>query len=1720
VSANASSPASTGPAGSLFEVQVGAHYLLSLLTDAEPRGLPATQMDRVAMQRAAEGNPLDDVIVFAHDLKGSPAILEIQVKRSITFAPADPIFRSVVDQVAEASRKPEFLASRYELAIAVARTSQKITGPYQDVLTWARQLGDASTFMSRISRPGSASDDMRSFVRTFQAHLATAGAPSDDQTVWALLRRLQILGFDFTASGSASEQLARERCVRALRPDDSLRAAELWVALVELSLEIAASGGDRTRPSLVADLGKYSFRLEGSRRFFSARATLAEASRNTLADIDDRVGSLILTRHEHVAAVHAALDAGRYIEIRGDGGVGKSGVLKHFAEQYTTEGPVIVLSPNRTIPSGWLAMRAVLGFDGTAHDLLHVLAGNSGAALLVDNLDFFVDAERRTVSDLVRTAAEIPGFVVITTARTNFGLEEPNWLPADALDRLGRTEPVIIGELSDGEVEEIRHAEPTLAPLLVDNHPAHDVTRNLFRLARLAHMSSDQIPRTEAAMAMQWWQTADGKHDEHWRDRARVLRAIAEQALLHAGPLDVKDLPAAAIDALVASESLRDLGNDRVAFRHDVLREWAVANILNLEPEAINRLPLDRSAPLSLSRGIELAARMAIERAADSTQWDTILNRVSRESIHGSWRRAVLLSLLHSEASSEILTRASHYLLADRAAPLRELIRIVMAVDVRPAAPVLTAAGLDPSNVPPNLHLPSGPSWYRLINWLLELGPNLPAPAIPESVSLFTAWSLVTLGFNPLTQALVQRLYAWLREIETARYVETFRALRQPFGGKLSSDQIDSLESDLRTAFLLLCSRVPELAAEYLRLAAEQSHNDRVVRSILTFRGTLTQGAPAELAELTLKALSPADESEDDLPDRDPMRGPFSFLDNEFIPASPAQGPFFELLMYATKEGLALIRALVDQSLSFYTGGRTHGSNAITIPLPNGDALFPWTQSYMWSRFAASSYCVTSGLMALEAWAHRRIEAAEPFERVLTDVLGTDAPAAYVLVAVDLILSHWPESQEAAIPFLASPELLCLDRQRVLQDNFESPDLLGIRALEKEPSGSARLDDLKKQPSRRFSLEQLIGQYAVTGPREQCERLTELLLRAGERLGAPDDQSDLGDPRLMVVHALNLANPKNWREVATTLPNGTSGTCCEYQAPETEARHLAALQEAARERSWQSNMLLAVGAALDNPSRSSPQFAAAAAEWAQQAQAAPPTADEGAEDRIMRERAIIAAATIAMRDGEPELRLRSEAWAREIFASAAHTNEDRVLRFQSQLRFNALGTAFVGIARLLRSSASPDDVRALLELAGRGDPAVAHGFGVSISLLVEIDQRLPRSLLRCAFTAAIRPRHKWNTSDEEMTSRAEGRKLAVQAAVSAELDWLANQGSEPEWPEFLIEPARPRSRIYLSPRGVRRGGNATDETDPDYYVDHQSSALWLSQIARLGNATSHPWKVEIARAYTDWTASANGAGLDAQDEVDDPPQEWNEAYFNLLTNCLPALTLDEIGTLSLEPIRSLPDEVFFDVVTIFQRSVDAVYFNDRALEESTALHIRAVLADRLTASRGWNRIGTGRLGSIETHIGPPIAALFFNDYGLLTPAKCYLLPEAIGRIDSFLPMLERLVRGGPSLFVALVTLNLLEVSPDRAHAAFLLAAAESWLQRYPSEIEFWVDHGIGRRFCLWIDGVRQSAPDLVRNETPLRSRIIRLVAALVNLGVAEAKHLEEALVDDGGSPSF
>ena len=748
--------------------------------------------------------------------------------------------------------------------------------------------------------------------------------------------------------------------------------------------------------------------------------------------------------------------------------------------------------------------------------------------------------------------------------------------------------------------------------------------------------------------------------------------------------------------------------------------------------------------------------------------------------------------------------------------------------------------------------------------------------------------------------------------------------------------------------------------------------------------------------------------------------------------------------------------------------------------------------------------------MALEAWAHHRIEAEEDFEAVLADILGPPgSPAAYLLVAVDLILSHWPKSREAAIPFLASPELLCIDRQRLVHDNLEVPDILGIKDLQREPKGTVDLDSLKKRHSRRASLDNALWHYAVFAPPEQREILAGLLRQSADRLGQPEASSDLGDPALMAVHALNQIDPANWKEIPVELEDGSVGTGHQYIPPPAEAAHFAAFEEDVRNNTETANMQAYLGLILDNPTRSSPEGASAVVHWAQDNESAP---EDGEEDTAwIREQAILAAAMSAMRDGDDTLRRESAEWAQGVFAQALAQEEDHVHRSRGGLRFNPPGIAFVGMVHAVKHGVTTLTLRDLLDIAASGNPAAAHGLRASAAAVAEIDERLPRALVRCAFASCVRPNTRWDAPEDEAGALSKRQRKHMDGVLQAEADWLTGTGDEPDWPEFPPQMRRTR-RVFRLPGGRAEVSPSVSEQElTDIYVDHEAAALWLNGIGSLFDVTANPWLREVARHYMSWTAGANGAGLEAHEEITDTPHEWNDAFLHLLSVSLPGMTMPEIHKQFVEPICSLPDKPFFDILAPLLRRIDEVYFNASILDESVALQLRAEFADRMMQASGWHYLAGKRGASVEVHIGPALSALFFGESGFVIQPRSYLLSKAVDRLGPFLPVLSKLINNAPSLPVATVTVNLLEVSPRPQHLAFVIDAAKTWLEAFPDDSDFWVDYGIGRRICVWLEAILQQDPDLLASTSSLHDNVDRILSALVSLGIAEAHRLEEAM---------
>src|SRR5262249_1061547 len=108
---------------------------------------------------------------------------------------------------------------------------------------------------------------MRDFVDVFRANLAAAGAPTDDETVWRLLRRFQILVFDFVSLGSDYEHRARERARFALTADQANRGSEFWPVLIEDAGACARAGGALDYPAVVNALHSTAFASKSAYTF-------------------------------------------------------------------------------------------------------------------------------------------------------------------------------------------------------------------------------------------------------------------------------------------------------------------------------------------------------------------------------------------------------------------------------------------------------------------------------------------------------------------------------------------------------------------------------------------------------------------------------------------------------------------------------------------------------------------------------------------------------------------------------------------------------------------------------------------------------------------------------------------------------------------------------------------------------------------------------------------------------------------------------------------------------------------------------------------------------------------------------------------------------------------------------------------------------------------------------------------------------------------------------------------------------------------------------------------------------------------------------------------------------------------------------------------------------------------------------------------------------------
>jgi hypothetical protein len=450
--------------------------------------------------------------------------------------------------------------------------------------------------------------------------------------------------------------------------------------------------------------------------------------------------------------------------------------MQHLARRLQPEGRIIVLRNGRIIAGGWLPLAHAISCKVSLDEFFNELGCGGGATLFIDNIDQIDDAgEWATVTDLLSGVARNPGWSAVVTG----GIGNDEWKTKLPTKLRGASIATLeIEAIGDNETTVLAEGNIALAIILGSDHPARGIARNLFYLSRMIELGNGNAKAaagitTEIDLARLWWRYGGGRAEDDGRlGRLKVLRAMGAQVLAQPGRTTFKadDLQSRPVTELLRLDSLREeIKGATVAFRHDVLRDWTIGFLLHEDEELLKGLPMDKPLPRGLVRGLEIASRLAIESDATGARWLALLGEVERDGRHGSWTRPVLLALPRSEHALALFQRLKTALLESDGRRLREIIRLMIAVESIPLVKLIArmqASIAIPSGVS-DLIAPKGLGWTWLVLWLVAEVRSLPTPLIPDVSKVFQAWLIATQHQSlPINATIVQVLFEWLTLIE------------------------------------------------------------------------------------------------------------------------------------------------------------------------------------------------------------------------------------------------------------------------------------------------------------------------------------------------------------------------------------------------------------------------------------------------------------------------------------------------------------------------------------------------------------------------------------------------------------------------------------------------------------------------------------------------------------------------------------------------------------------------------------------------------------------------------------------------------------------------------------------------------------------------------------------------------------------------------------------
>lgn len=1529
-----SSPLATGGAGVDFETDVATSYLAALLLGAPARGAGGGATVRVALQRATQDAPLDDIVVETATPAG-PVRLDLQVKQTFTFAPSDPELASVLQACWATSRRPEFASPASRFGVAIAHFPERVKAHYSRVPDWARTSASAEEFFTRISQPGVTSKDMRAFVENVASHLrAHAGSEASDDSLWRFFQRLVIIDYDFEQAASRDRAFAIDALRHLVPGGEPAQAETLFAALRGITRQVKLSGGSLTADELRSHRLSFPIELLGPPSCQADLERLAEHTDLVLRGIRTTIGGITLDRSDVVADVLERLDPGRVVLVTGAAGAGKSAVLRMAAETRRSDGVVVALAGDRLAGVvGWNGLAVMLRLERRLGELVAALSGAARPCLVIDGVDRIDDVgTRHAINDLLRALFEGPPgpsgalrWSLVLTLRTDAIEAVRSWITLPAQ----QTEVVSVSELTPDDVSALTQRLPHLAWVLHATDLGPVVHNPLFlSVLEQAHAARQETAPsalvTEADVYRIWWEKVVGRDSERSRQQAllslgeRVL-ATRTRRLLPQG-IDPSILRDFEQDAILR----RDPGTDTYWFGHDVFEEWIVARVLGQHEDTFVDFLRSVGRPFWAASALQL---LACERLEDRNEgvgrWRTLLVQAEQDlGSDGLWRDAILSAPLRSARLGELLPRIEGPLLEGDAGRLSVLLRVVRTRWLMPntlVAPMLselaTGEPLSPeerATLLLELGLPWLPIWLPVVAWLAPRLEQLPLAAHNEASHVMLIWQRTPYPGLPFRREIARAAVAWRSVLilpSGERVIVSSGA--RPYFNRLRD--IIILSADV------VPDRIPDFLAELRHTETEHELATWLARSTPL---ALVQHTPAPYVEFALDVLVPDWRLGDSIGNLriDPTPTPrFDRLGREhpewerlraygtaFVHPSHLRGPFLPLLKVAEAEGLRLVTTLVHRTTMAWFRELAHRGEpphiSLTLELASGPQTFYGDgRVYQWFRPNGNApYPAAAALMALEFWMEQEVERGRDPEELFRTVLMGSESISIVGVCVGIALAYPDQCLRAIAPMVMAPLVWDYDIARAVNDRMGT---VAMSHLFGPPDPFERVSlQRDERPQRRMDVRDLVPWYLFGASQDLSDRVTQAIQGFPEDL-SPLTEQERQDPGVVESyrrHAENyavLGDGANYRQIQA--PPGQIGwlfeppkALQERNAPIRE-RHLH-MERVAGLRLWAEKTM---ETGFPEARLSVPEALRLARELAKAEDFTSPIVMDGDALETMRLESIVGAVTAALRTDPAWVQAEGELqWCLSILLAAAHVPRAPEEVWDGLAVRGVQEKAARGLLLLVQHGLANENVRiAVLELLRRGDEHVADEVFAGVRQAWDADPVFCRNLIARELALAAFPRvgigselQERERSDADRRARLEELEAAIQSGIV--------EGRQPESLRLAIPTRDPGSSALTA-----EGGSPSGEV----HTSRVTRALRGVPLERIADGTERDWVVELIETISAWTIARCQLHDDdpRRTRVDFLPFGWADVigeWVGWLASLLPA---EEFERRFLSPLR-------------------------------------------------------------------------------------------------------------------------------------------------------------------------------------------------------------------------